>query len=130
MPATATVPRFSDWGAYSGVLLLHTIASAVIRLADIRSLDAFTLPYPAEAQRAVDRLVLSCLLRGIDEMPRSVPDLLAWGHTRPVEDWPLDLPPDAFGPDDLLSDPVAKVPTQLGPGWGIPSRDSAAAPFD
>jgi hypothetical protein len=130
MPPTTSTTRFSDWAAYSDVLLLHTIASAVIRLADIRGLDAFTLPYPAEAQRAVDRLVLSCLLRRIDEMPRSVPDLLAWCHTRPLEDWPLDLPPDAFGPDDLLVDPVALVPTQLCHEWWIHSRDSAAAQFD
>jgi hypothetical protein len=130
MTETATAPPVPGWGAYQDVLLLHTIASAVIRLADIGALDAFTLPYPAEAQRAADRMVLSCLLRGIEEIPRSVPDLLAWCHARPLEDWPLDLPPDAFGPDDLLIDPVALVPTQLCHEWWIHSRDSAATLFD
>jgi hypothetical protein len=130
MPPAATGSRTADWAAYPDVLLLHTIASAVVRLADIRALDSFTLPYPAEAQRALDRLVMSCLLRGIDEMPRSVPDLLSWCRTRPLEDWPLSLPPDAFGPDDLLVDPDAYLPTQLCHEWWIHSRDSAAARFD
>ena len=125
-----TAVRGSDWSAHPDVLLLHTIASAVIRLADLSRLASFTLPYPAEAQRAVDRLVLACLLRGIDEMPRSVPDLVIWCRTRALEDWPLHLPQDAFGPDDFLVDPVALVPTQLCHEWWIQTRDSAATQFD
>ncbi|MET8091509.1 hypothetical protein [Micromonospora sp. NPDC005220] len=128
MPTTFN--QHEDWSLYPHVPLLHTIASAVIRLADVTGLAAFTMPYPAEAQRALDRLILACLLAGVQETPRSLPDLLFWCRTRPLEDWPLDLPPDAFGLDDYLIDPDAFVPTQLCHEWWVQSRDSAATKFD
>ncbi|MFB9676067.1 pPIWI_RE_Y domain-containing protein [Streptosporangium vulgare] len=119
----------ADWSAHAGVPLLQTLATAVLRLADMTDLEAFTLPYPAEAQRALDRTALACLLRGAHP-PGSVPELLAWCRTRPVEDWPLDLPQDAFGPDDLLIDPVSGKPTQLCHEWWTRARDSAAEHYD
>lgn len=128
MPAPVSQP--ADWSAYADVPLLHTIASAVIGLADVEGLASFHLPYPAEAQRALDRLVLACLLRGVEQVPAGVPDMLSWCRTRPLEDWPLQLPPDAFGPDDFLIDPAAAVPTQLCHEWWIQARDTAAAQFD
>jgi hypothetical protein len=128
MPASVYKP--AEWSAYADVPLLHTIASAVIGLADIEALASFHLPYPAEAQRALDRLVLACLLRGVGQVPAGVPDMLSWCRTRPLEDWPLELPSDAFGPDDFLIDPVAAVPTQLCHEWWIQARDTAAAQFD
>ena len=128
MPAPIAQP--ADWSAYADVPLLHTIASAVIGLADVEGLASFHLPYPAEAQRALDRLVLACLLRGVEQLPAGVPDMLTWCRTRPLEDWPLDLPPDAFGPDDFLIDPAAAVPTQLCHEWWVEARDTAAAQFD
>jgi len=93
MPAPVSQP--ADWSAYADVPLLHTIASAVIGLADVEGLASFRLPHPAEAQRALDRLVLACLLRGVEQVPAGVPDMLSWCRTRPLEDWPLELPPDA-----------------------------------
>ncbi len=128
MPAPVSQP--ADWSAYADVPLLHTIASAVIGLADVEGLASFHLPYPAEAQRALDRLVLACLLRGVEQVPTGVPDMLSWCRTRPLEDWPLDLPRDAFGPGDFLIDPAAAVPTQLCHEWWIQARDTAAAQFD
>jgi hypothetical protein len=127
---TSPIVRPAEWSAYADVPLLHTIASAVIGLADVEGLDSFHLPYPAEAQRALDRLVLACLLRGVEQVPAGVPDLLSWCRTRPLEDWPLELPPDAFGPDDYLIDPDAGMPTQLCHEWWIQGRDTAAAQFD
>ncbi|MBV6703229.1 hypothetical protein [Kitasatospora aureofaciens] len=120
----------SDWLDYPDVQLVHTIAGAVIQLADLGSLASFKLPYPAEAQRALDRTVLACLLRGVEEIPRSLSDLLIWCHSRPLEDWPLDLPPDAFGADEYLVDPDALVPTQLCHEWWIRAKDAGAAQFD
>jgi len=128
MPATVSPP--GDWSGYADVPLLHTIASAIIGLADVQGLDSFRLPYPAEAQRALDRLVLACLLRGVEQMPAGVPDMVSWCRARPLEDWPLELPPDAFGPDDYLIDPDAAVPTQLCHEWWIQARDTAATQFD
>ncbi|MFK4213359.1 hypothetical protein [Streptomyces sp. NPDC030920] len=119
-----------DWLDFPDVRLVRTLAGAVIQLADLGSLSSFKLPYPAEAQRALDRTVLACLLRGAEEVPRSLPELLFWCHTRPLEDWPLDLPPDAFGPDDYLVDPEALVPTQLCHEWWIRGKDAGAAQFD
>lgn len=119
-----------DWGAFPDVVLLRTIAGAVIELAEQTELASFSLPYPAEAQRALDRMILTCLERGIDQMPRSVPDLVAWCNSRPIEDWPLRLPTDAFCPQDFLVDPDALVPTQLCHEWWIQRPDAAGAQFD
>src|ERR1035437_10402119 len=122
MPAAVSDP--ADWSAYADVPLLPTIASAVSGLADVEGLASFHLPYPAEAQRALDRLVLACLLRGVEQVPAGVPDMLSWCRTRPLEGWPLELPPDAFGPDDFLIDPAAAVPTQLCHEWWVQARDT------
>ena len=122
--------RSGDWLDFPDVQLVHTLAGAVIQLADLGPLSSFSLPYPAEAPRALDRTVLTCLLRGVESIPRSLPELLYWCHSRPLEDWPLDLPADAFGPGDYLVDPEALVPTQLCHEWWIRARDAGAAHFD
>ncbi|MEU8004230.1 hypothetical protein AB0B66_24000 [Catellatospora sp. NPDC049111] len=119
-----------DWQTHPHVVLLHTVASGVIQLADVGSLSAFTLPYPAEAQRALDRMILTCMRAGVEDLPRSVPDLVDWCRTRPLEDWPLDLPADAFGAGDVLVDPDSNLPTQLCHEWWSHGRDSAATQFD
>lgn len=110
---------------HNGVTLLRTVATAVLDLSDVPNPGTFTLPYPAEAQRALDRTVLACLLRGA-EPPRGVPDLLAWCREIPVVDWPLDLPEDLAAPNEYLIDPHGLEPTQLCYEWAISRRDSAA----
>lgn len=129
MSSSSPTSRF-EWTDHPDVRLVHTLAGAVIQLADLGSLASFALPYPAEAQRALDGTVLACLVRGVEEIPHSLPELLFWCHSRPLEDWPLDLPPDAFGPGDYLVDPEALVPTQLCHEWWIRARDAGAAQFD
>ncbi|MBF6399459.1 hypothetical protein IU438_27185 [Nocardia cyriacigeorgica] len=109
--------------------LLRTIATAVIRLADATGPQALSVPYDSEAVRALNGTVLACLKLGA-EPPASLPDLLLWCRTRPIEDWPLDLPEDAFGPDDRLIDEQSGEPTQLCHEWWVGGRDSAAAEFD
>ena len=110
---------------HNGMTLLRTVATAVLDLSDVPNPGTFTLPYPAEAQRALDRTVLACLLRGA-EPPRGVPDLLVWCREIPVVDWPLDLPEDLAAPDEYLIDPHGLEPTQLCYEWAISRRDSAA----
>lgn len=110
---------------HNGVTLLRTVATAVLDLSDVPNPGTFTLPYPAEAQRALDRTVLACLLRGA-EPPRGVPDLLVWCREIPVVDWPLDLPEDLAAPSEYLIDPHGLEPTQLCYEWAISRRDSAA----
>src|SRR5260370_2273679 len=73
---------------HNGMTLLRTVATAVLDLSDVPNPGTFTLPYPAEAQRALDRTVLACLLRGA-EPPRRVPGLLVSCREIPVVDWPL-----------------------------------------
>lgn len=119
-----------EWNAYPDIVLLRTLAGAMIELDAVTDLASFSLPYPPEAQRALDRLILLCLLRGVELMPRSVPDLVTWCATRPVEDWPLRLPADAFGPEDYLLDPVAQVPTQLCNEWWVHRPDAAGVQYD
>lgn len=112
-----------------GPTLLRTIASAVVDLSEIPNPGTFTLPYPPEAQRALDRTVLACLLRGA-EPPRSLPDLLTWCRERPVADWPLDLPDDLADPGDRLIDPDALQPTRLCFEWALDRPDSATEQID
>ena len=119
----------TDWLDRADVPLVRTIATAVVRLADITTLASLSLPYPAEAQRALDRTVLACLARDA-QPPSSLPDLLRWCRTRPLADWPLDLPEEAFGPDDYLIDPDSGSPTQLCHEWWVQGKDSAAAQYD
>lgn len=117
-------PHASDWAAHSGVALMRTLASALTSLEAADGLHSFTLPYPAEAQRALDGTVLACLERGA-RPPASLPDLVSWCRERPVADWPVDLPDDAVGPDDLLLDPLSSRPTELCHEWADKSPYSA-----
>ncbi|MGX1808345.1 pPIWI_RE_Y domain-containing protein [Nocardia sp. NPDC055321] len=118
-----------DWLDHADVPLLRTIATAVVKLADTTGLQSFSLPYDAEAQRAVNGMALACVQQRA-QPPASLPDLLRWCRTRPLEDWPLDLPASAFGPDDYLIDRESGEPTQLCHEWWVQGRDSAAAQFD
>ncbi|MDF9816763.1 hypothetical protein [Streptomyces sp. SPB162] len=114
---------------HQGLTLLRTIASAVLDLDDLPNPGTFTLPYPEEAQRALDRTVLACLLRGADP-PLSVPDLMAWCREWPVVDWPLDVPADLAGPEDRLIDQHAYLPTDLCYEWAVDRPDSATEQID
>jgi len=115
-----------DWSAHHGIPLMRTLASALTALDAATGLEAFTLPYAPEVQRALDRTVLACLERGA-QPPVSLPDLLSWCRERPVADWPVDLPADAVGPGDLLLDPDSSRPTELCHEWAEQTQDSALA---
>ncbi|TKK85376.1 hypothetical protein FDA94_26065 [Herbidospora galbida] len=116
---------FPDGPVHNGVPLLTTLATALLKLETHQGLEGFTLPYPAEAQRALDRTVLACLLRGA-QPPASLAQLLDWCRERPISDWPLDLPADLVSGDDRLLDPLSGRPTELCHEWSERSRDSAA----
>lgn len=106
----------ADWAAHGGIALMRTLASALTALDAVGGLHSFTLPYPPEAQRALDGIVLACLERGA-RPPMSLPDLMSWCRERPVADWPVALPDEVTGPDDLLLDPVSSRPTELCHEW-------------
>ncbi|WP_432003286.1 Fis family transcriptional regulator [Streptomyces sioyaensis] len=123
------MPPTANWEVNQDVALLHTLANAIVALEDAPELESFRLPYPAEAQRALDRTALACLRRGA-EPPRSIPQLLDWCRTRPLASWPLDLPPDAIGPNDQLLDEETGLPTELVREWWVHRRDSLARLHD
>ncbi|MFC4909900.1 hypothetical protein [Actinomadura gamaensis] len=110
--------------AHDGQALLSTLAAALIALERQDQLDSFALPYPDEAQLALDRTVLLCLLHGADP-PLSLAELVLWCRERPVSDWPLDLPDLLVGPGDRLLDRDSGRPTELCHEWAAHGRDSA-----
>jgi hypothetical protein len=128
-PHVHTSAKPSGWVPHDGVALLRTLAGGLIELAKQTGLEAFTMPYPAEAQRALDRTVLACLLRGAAP-PQSMAELIDWCATRPLSDWPLNLPPDAVAADDLLLDEQSRQPTELCHEWAERSRDAGAEHLD
>ncbi|MDT0548221.1 pPIWI_RE_Y domain-containing protein [Streptomyces lonegramiae] len=110
MPDRPLVP---DWLANPDVVLVRDVATAVIRLDGVENLDSFTLPYPAEAQRALDATVLACL-RTAARPPSGLPELIRWCRTRPLGSWPLDrIPERLFAAEDRLIDAESGEPTQL-----------------
>jgi len=125
----ATMPASTPPGPHHGLTLLRTIATAVVDLSEVPNPGTFVLPYPPEAQRALDRTVLACLLRGAAP-PLSIADLMNWCRDRPVVDWPLDLPDGLADPDDRLIDPDAIQPTRLCFEWAIDRPDSASEQID
>ncbi|MET9146792.1 hypothetical protein [Streptomyces sp. NPDC004042] len=129
MTRTAAGAARSPLVPHDGLTLLRTVATAVLDLDALTGLGTFTLPYPAEAQRALDRTALACLLRGADP-PLSVSDLLIWCRRRPVTEWPLDLPDGLAAPEDRLIDKDACVPTDLCYEWAVDRPDSATEQID
>ncbi|MFJ7259061.1 hypothetical protein ACIQV2_02640 [Streptomyces globosus] len=120
-----------DWLGNPDLMLLRSVATAVVRLEGITRLDSFALPYPSEAQRALDAMVLECLRNGA-RPPSGLPELLRWCRSRPLGSWPLDrLPAGLFGAEDQLIDPVSGVPTQLCHELAVKEPgDSAARQYD
>ena len=103
--------------------LLRTIAGGVVQLSEVASPGAFSLPYPADAQRALDQVAMACLLRG-EPLPRSLPDLITWCAQRPVRDWPLAVSPDQAATGDRLVEPHTRTPTQLCYEWALRVPDT------
>lgn len=128
MPEQPTAP---DWLLHRDVVLLRAVATAVVRLDGVTRLDSFSLPYPVEAQRALDGLVLACLLSGA-RPPSGIPELMRWCRARPLGSWPLDrLPEGLFAAEDRLIDENSGRPTQLCDELAVKSLgDSAGRQYD
>ncbi|WP_158884554.1 hypothetical protein [Amycolatopsis anabasis] len=91
-----------NW-ADSDAPLIGDVARALIELDEIKNVQLFRLPYPAAAQRALNRLALRALRDGATP-PASVPDLVTLCQERPVVDWPLTAPPGVFNQASWLLD--------------------------
>ncbi|KOV76889.1 HU-CCDC81 and SPOR domain-containing protein [Nocardia sp. NRRL S-836] len=92
--------------------LVGDVARALVALDAVKDLAAFHLPYPAEAQRALDRLVLRTL-RDRAAPPASVPGMVTFCQERPVVDWPLTLPSGLFAPGSRFVDEEYGYLTEL-----------------
>ncbi|BBA99014.1 hypothetical protein RVR_5463 [Actinacidiphila reveromycinica] len=117
--------RSAPWSETDGVFLLRSVATAMVRLSDIASPGTFALPYPDEAQRALNNMVLNCLMLKA-RPPESLPHLVEWAAQRPLDRWPITLPPDAVPPGSLLLDKATRQPTQLCYEWAVDAEDSGA----
>ncbi|MEV0266939.1 hypothetical protein AB0I49_37150 [Streptomyces sp. NPDC050617] len=113
------------WAEAEGILLLRSIATGMVRLSQVANTGATTLPYPDEAQRALNSTILTCLLLKA-EPPTSLLKLVEWAAHRPVDRWPAALPPDAVPPGSLLLDKATRQPTQLCYEWAVDAEDSAS----
>lgn len=112
-------------GPTDDTAVLTDVARGVVALAQVDRLSSFTMPYPDDAQAALDRLTLTCLLRTVPP-PRSLADLVRWCGTRPLRDWPLRLPHVLLTADDHLVDVRRARPTRLCREWaadGDPGPD-------
>lgn len=111
--------------------LLHDVATTVVHLAQHTRLDSFTLPYPPQAQRSVDSVILACLHVGA-QPPGGLPELLHWCRTRPIANWPLDgVSGTLCGTEDRLIDRQSGEPTQLCHELAVDTRgDSSARQYD
>ncbi|MFD9715763.1 hypothetical protein [Streptomyces sp. NPDC059076] len=120
-----------DWLLNRDVVLLRDVATAVLQLAAVDDPDAFTLPYPPGAQRALDALTLQCLRNGATP-PAGVPEMARWARVRPLSSWPLDqLPADLFDAADRLIDASSGEPSQLCHELSVRGHgDSTARQYD
>ncbi|MER5766615.1 hypothetical protein [Streptomyces sp. NPDC001985] len=94
-----------------GTALFAELARVVAALAAQDGLRSFSLPYPREAQRALDRAVLHCLDRGRTP-PRSLPELLSWCREHPAGGPLFRVPAALVSPGATLIDPVGHMPTR------------------
>lgn len=106
-------------------ITLALIASGVIEISQqVTEGRPLTLPYPAPLQRGLDRLVVTCLRKGLPP-PEGVPELLRRCR-KPLAEWPLEWPRDHHlpTPEDRLLD--GQIPTALCEAWAYSNRDVEA----
>ncbi|MFI1996298.1 hypothetical protein [Actinoplanes sp. NPDC020271] len=103
--------------------ILHLVASGLARLAERVQADGMVrIPYPAPLQRAVNRMTVSCRVRGL-RPPSGVAELLELAH-QPLSNWPLRLSPELAGDGDVLL--TSGTPTRLCQEWALDVDDVEA----
>lgn len=123
----ATQSSEPDLSTFTGVTLLRMVATALVDLSRHgRSPDPI---YSDRVLKAYNHVVLQSLQRGL-EPPASVADMARWAATKPIGQWPFDLPEDAENAQEFLVDRQAGVPTQLCYEWKVSGADAAAELFE
>ncbi|MGE7385172.1 hypothetical protein ACQKM2_06725 [Streptomyces sp. NPDC004126] len=97
-------------------VVLSGLARALVLLEATENVRSFALPYPSEAQWALDRVVMLSLLAEEDP-PLGLADLLVWARTRPLEEWPAGVVPGYESGTETLLDPRSGRPTDLCHEW-------------
>lgn len=101
--------------------LPHELARGILALGSSQWSNTFTLPYPAPAQRALDRVALAALRRG-QTPPLGMPELI----TRCAQSssaLPLDVPPNLVASEATLVDPETRVPSRTCVELASAARD-------
>ncbi|MFD5751926.1 hypothetical protein [Streptomyces sp. NPDC127033] len=91
--------------------LVRELARALVDLGEVTGLRSFRLPYPPEAQRVLDRMVLHCLDLGLTP-PKGLPELIEWCHRRFVDDPIFEIPPALVLTEATLVHPKGLLPTR------------------
>lgn len=108
---TAGHPHGRAGSAGVGTELFCELARMVAALGETQGLRSFTLPYPAFAQRALDRTVMHCLDVG-EPPPKSLPGLWEWCRSRRAGDPFFEVPASFVAADATLVHSVGRMPTR------------------
>lgn len=94
-----------------GPTLLPDLARGLMDLGNITQGNALNLPYPSSIQRALDRIVLTCLREG-RVPPFGVPDLAGWCTAPLAVRWPSSAVLELLDTKATLLDPRRCLPTR------------------
>lgn len=112
------------WELSDDELTLHLIATGLVAVRRLAESGAtLSYPYPAPLQQGWNRLVATCLMKGV-ESPIGLDNLFAWCRAWPLAQWPLTLPLDEMGPSDTLID--GPFLTETCEEWASASSDVEA----
>ena len=100
-------------------VILHLLASGLVKLSDEWGARRAMPPYPPPLQRALDKLTLRSWRLGLPP-PKSVPDLVARAGG-PVRRWLPGLPAIVAFEDDVLL--LRGLPTSFCREWAVDSVD-------
>ncbi|MFH8558581.1 hypothetical protein ACH4GP_25760 [Streptomyces celluloflavus] len=106
-PTNAEAQRGMDHGNDPFLAL----ARALTILSEQDGLRSFSLPYPREAQLALDRVILHCLNHGWTP-PKSLPELLSWCTRRSVGDAEFGVSPALVSQGARWIHPIGMMPTR------------------
>ncbi|MEV0279267.1 hypothetical protein AB0I22_23175 [Streptomyces sp. NPDC050610] len=96
---------------HDGTAIFVELARVVAGLAAQERMRTFSLPYPHDAQLALDRMVSYCLGQGWTP-PKSLPELMSWCREHTAGGLPFQVPPSFVAPETRLIDRVGLMPTR------------------
>lgn len=98
----------------TGADLVRQLARGVLAMREFDH-GGYALPYPPDAQLALDRIVLACLRDNLVP-PVGVPHLMRL-CALPFVKWPIVFSEDCGGPDAVLVNPHTRQPSRMCVEW-------------